>query len=602
MKLSRSEAVKKLRATADFLESAVGKAKKPKAISAAAAKPLKWDEHTKPGSPDKILTCDTVVVYDNGYGIEIKKAVSLRIDPRDPTNVRVDRASTGTWEAIDGGNGAKSIPEAKKIAQKWVEAVAAQKTLTPKISAAVVKAAVEQPKEGDLVYRRERGLFKLNDTVRGKVVKGKSGLMVRILSGSTVANMPLGKFVPLDDKWFTEEDFKKLHASATAVKASTKISAGRDEKFADDVIEALSDHKRRAEVQGNSSMLQQVMAHKDAYKDLLAHIRNATGKTNLSEEKLVFAGLNLLVGLMGRYNFNTGDPVPPWKDWNYSKWEAGDDAPAEEAPVKEAPEFTDEFEKWVASRSPMPEGMSPDEYTKAVKGFVSSKMDAKSKEHLKDLLSGKKVTSRQFTTALEEQGGWKQFSLNPFKEGTVRRFLKVASGTVLMETQKGIKSSLPLANNTFILGKKGMYVIGAEDGLYVMGYEPSDEFNEEEAKNAREADAAAAKAEEDARQAKKKGEADQKAADLAAKFNGFLTSISRPLARGTADKFLSRQARMSNKIATMGEHIERLVKEGFKIEDGRLTDGKTIYSNDPKGIGATGLKYAEYLIKNKVKL
>ena len=229
MKLSRSAAVEKLRATADLLESAIGNAKKPKQVApvkvSAAAKPLKWEEHTKPGSPDKILTCDTVVTYDNGFGNQIKKAVTLRIDPRDPTNVRVDRASTGTWEAIDGGNGAKSIPDAKKIAQKWVEAVAAQNTLTPKVSAGVVKAAVEQPKEGDLVYRRERGLFKLNDTVRGKVVKGKSGLMVRILSGSTVANMPLGKFVPLDDKWFTEADFKKLHASTT-VSASGEAKVG----------------------------------------------------------------------------------------------------------------------------------------------------------------------------------------------------------------------------------------------------------------------------------------------------------------------------------------------------------------------------------------
>ncbi len=105
-------------------------------------------------------------------------------------------------------------------------AYAAFKGYRDGLSASTVSAAVEQPKEGDLVYRRERGLFKLNDTVRGKVVKGKSGLMVRILSGSTVANMPLGKFVPLDDKWFTEEDFKKLHASTAKVSASDEPKVG----------------------------------------------------------------------------------------------------------------------------------------------------------------------------------------------------------------------------------------------------------------------------------------------------------------------------------------------------------------------------------------
>lgn len=60
--------------------------------------------------------------------------VGLRIDGREG-NYRVDRLGTlnTIWEAIDGGQGFRTLAAAKKHAARWVREANAQKDLCPRL-------------------------------------------------------------------------------------------------------------------------------------------------------------------------------------------------------------------------------------------------------------------------------------------------------------------------------------------------------------------------------------------------------------------------------------------------------------------------------------
>ena len=58
---------------------------------------------------------------------------TLRVDARDPHNVRVDRHDLAVWAAIDGGKGFKTLEAAKRYAERWAGAARKHKTFYPKV-------------------------------------------------------------------------------------------------------------------------------------------------------------------------------------------------------------------------------------------------------------------------------------------------------------------------------------------------------------------------------------------------------------------------------------------------------------------------------------
>lgn len=68
------------------------------------------------------------------YGTPRTMTVQFRLDGRPGVysgTYRVDRSTLLGWEAIDGGKGAETIEAAKAIVVAYLQAVDAQRTLTP---------------------------------------------------------------------------------------------------------------------------------------------------------------------------------------------------------------------------------------------------------------------------------------------------------------------------------------------------------------------------------------------------------------------------------------------------------------------------------------
>lgn len=69
------------------------------------------------------------------YGDRFTVNATFRIDRRDGA-IRVDiNTGLGPWEAIDGGQGVKTLAAAKALVTKWRAANAEQRTLSPKMAA-----------------------------------------------------------------------------------------------------------------------------------------------------------------------------------------------------------------------------------------------------------------------------------------------------------------------------------------------------------------------------------------------------------------------------------------------------------------------------------
>jgi hypothetical protein len=91
-------------------------------------------------NPDDTLTW-TPHVGGKVYGasgkvtLESKRVVnvSLRVDARDESNIRVDMATLGLWEAIDDGEGFSTVGEAQRFAKAWLKAAQAEGTLSPRV-------------------------------------------------------------------------------------------------------------------------------------------------------------------------------------------------------------------------------------------------------------------------------------------------------------------------------------------------------------------------------------------------------------------------------------------------------------------------------------
>ena len=96
-------------------------------------KTIKW---IPVGAANSNMYRATVEVgFINQYTKNVDKVhtVPMRIDGRRPGVFRVDMASFGIWEAIDGGpsNAPTSFKDAKVLAEKWCAEAAEKGTLTP---------------------------------------------------------------------------------------------------------------------------------------------------------------------------------------------------------------------------------------------------------------------------------------------------------------------------------------------------------------------------------------------------------------------------------------------------------------------------------------
>lgn len=84
-------------------------------------------------SKDGIWASHAEVSAEGIDGKVRKVSVALRIDARDKGALRVDMHTLGPWEAIDGGVPQRTLISAKVLAERWVSAANAQKTLHPRV-------------------------------------------------------------------------------------------------------------------------------------------------------------------------------------------------------------------------------------------------------------------------------------------------------------------------------------------------------------------------------------------------------------------------------------------------------------------------------------
>lgn len=59
--------------------------------------------------------------------------VRIRIDGRGGVSFRVDNFETFVWVAIDGGEGFRTLDEAKAYAERWYRAACEQETIHPQV-------------------------------------------------------------------------------------------------------------------------------------------------------------------------------------------------------------------------------------------------------------------------------------------------------------------------------------------------------------------------------------------------------------------------------------------------------------------------------------
>jgi hypothetical protein len=138
-KLTRSAVIAQLSAVADVLE-----------LSAAAkAKPIKivWEEQKSPTGGKGLFGSAFVTLRDQ-YG-ERSKTLNVRVDGRDPKNVRVDRGSMMGWEAIDGGRGFSTLAKGKAFATKWVQLAVEQGSEMPDVPKALLPISAAATEDGD---------------------------------------------------------------------------------------------------------------------------------------------------------------------------------------------------------------------------------------------------------------------------------------------------------------------------------------------------------------------------------------------------------------------------------------------------------------------
>lgn len=81
-----------------------------------------------------IRVSNTVMVDLSGGTSSRRHAVLFRIDGRNVATegYRVDRGGIMGWEAVDGGKGPATLKEARALAARYLAAIVAECTLTPK--------------------------------------------------------------------------------------------------------------------------------------------------------------------------------------------------------------------------------------------------------------------------------------------------------------------------------------------------------------------------------------------------------------------------------------------------------------------------------------
>jgi len=80
-----------------------------------------------------IYTAIVVVSFTDLIGRRRFSNVALRVDGREGTyRVDMKTLSFEPWEAVDGGEGFRTVAEAKRFARSWQRAACMQSTLSPR--------------------------------------------------------------------------------------------------------------------------------------------------------------------------------------------------------------------------------------------------------------------------------------------------------------------------------------------------------------------------------------------------------------------------------------------------------------------------------------
>ncbi len=96
---------------------------------------ISWENVAAALASDKVVLMGECFVSYIEHDTKRQRALTLfvRVDARDPKNVRVDRGTVMGWEAIDGGQGFDSVAKGKAHARKFFQEVKKQGTQMPKM-------------------------------------------------------------------------------------------------------------------------------------------------------------------------------------------------------------------------------------------------------------------------------------------------------------------------------------------------------------------------------------------------------------------------------------------------------------------------------------
>jgi len=237
----------------------------------------------------------------------------------------------------------------------------------------------------------------------------------------------------------------------------------------------------------------------------------------------------------------------------------------------------------------------PDEVESAVKRMVQGLQD-ETKRGVSIMMKGRQVPKAKFLRDMTVGSVWTRTFPPLLGKSPAPSVVRVASTgrQVAFQMEDGRVSHLGPESGDEVFYANGTYAYLSKGTWFPLVYAEGGDFDlEGAARRAAEKEAAyaaeqakRAEAERAAKEAKKKAHG--------AKWNGFLLSL-RPLEAGKADKSLSRSFDFGSGAATLGEHVERLVKEGYRPNSAGLAKGGTGYTK--KTIGQYALSYASYLIE-----
>jgi hypothetical protein len=254
------------------------------------------------------------------------------------------------------------------------------------------------------------------------------------------------------------------------------------------------------------------------------------------------------------------------------------------------PNDDDAASRWVRERimaaRPRPEAMAESVYLEHVENFLEQHRDLV--HFVAETLSSKRVPAASLRRAFAVGTSWAASFAHPKKDMGKRQVAQVRSSDIVLYTESGTETYLPLAEaDVFQIGDA--FRVSWKGTLNIVTYTPTD-FDSSAARERE----AARKQDEAAHRARiKQEQKDAATAADAALWDGFLALPG--LRRAQAKTVLDKLIRFGGGTARTGEFIRHLVGLGYRVEGERLINAERNSFYEKKVLGSIAFQYAVFL-------